>query len=187
MDDFLGVDVLTGLDQLVDVVPRLDLVESLAPAHKVREGLVVADVEHDVDVLLVFEVAVKAHDILVGQRSVDLDLARKLLASLGPGEVALGHDLQSPSLGLIVFSLDGLKAADLVALGESSFAQEALSEVLDNLPWLSWVIRVRMLALLLDDLTRLGVMGLTSGQLQLSVLLPVGFSSALTCTCLGDW
>ena len=76
MDDFLGVDVLDGLHQLVDVVAGLDLVKSLTALDQVCQGLICADVQHDVDVLLVLEVAIEADDMLVIERPVNLDLTR---------------------------------------------------------------------------------------------------------------
>ncbi len=44
-----------------------------------------ADVQHDIDVFLVFEIAIEAHDILISQRPVNLNLARELLPGLSPG------------------------------------------------------------------------------------------------------
>ena len=83
MDNLLGVDVLDGLHQLVDVVAGLDLVKLLAALNQVCQGLIGADVEHDVDILLVLEVAIEADDVLVIERSVNLNLTSQLLASLG--------------------------------------------------------------------------------------------------------
>jgi hypothetical protein len=75
VDDFLSVDVLTGLDKLIDVVAGFDLMKTLTATHKIRQGLIVTDVKQDVDVLLVFEVSIEPHDVFVVQRPVDLDLA----------------------------------------------------------------------------------------------------------------
>ena len=83
MDNLLGVDVLDGLHQLVDVVAGLDLVKLLAALNQVCQGLIGADVQHDVDILLVLEVAIEADDVLVIERSVNLNLTSQLLASLG--------------------------------------------------------------------------------------------------------
>ena len=83
MDNLLGVDVLDGLHQLVDVVAGLDLVKLLAALNQVCQGLIRADVQHDVDILLVLEVAIEADDVLVIKRPVNLNLTRQLLSGLG--------------------------------------------------------------------------------------------------------
>ena len=83
MDDFLGVDVLDGLHQLVDVVAGLDLVKLLMALNQVCQGLIGADVKHDVDILFVLEVAIEADDVLVIKRPVNLNLTRQLLSGLG--------------------------------------------------------------------------------------------------------
>ena len=122
VDDLARVDVLDGVDELRDVVSGLNLMQALASLDKIREGLVGADVEHDVDVLFVFEVAVEADDVLVVERAMDFDLTGELLARLCPGEVRLGHHLESPGQLLVLLTLDWLNAAHLVALGETAFA-----------------------------------------------------------------
>ena len=48
-----------------------------------------ANVEHDIDVLFVFEVAIEAHNILVLERAVNLDLAGELLTSFASSKVRL--------------------------------------------------------------------------------------------------
>ena len=83
MDDFLGVDVLDGLHQLVDVVAGLDLVKLLTALNQVCQRLIGADVQHDVDILFVLEVAIEADDVLVIKRPVNLDFTRQLLSGLG--------------------------------------------------------------------------------------------------------
>lgn len=92
MDDFLGVDVLDGLDQLVDVVAGLDLVKLLAALNQVCQGLIGADVEHDVHILFVLEVSIEADDVLVIERPVNLNLTSKFLACLGSRQIDLGDD-----------------------------------------------------------------------------------------------
>ena len=92
MDDFLGVDVLDGLDQLVDVVACLDLVKLFAALNQVCQGLIGADVEHDVHILFVLEVSIEADDVLVIERPVNLNLTREFLACLGSRQIDLGDD-----------------------------------------------------------------------------------------------
>lgn len=111
------------------------------------------DVEHDVDVLFVFEVSVKTDNKLVCKRPVDLNFAGQLLPGLCSGEVGFRHYFESPGLVLIFFSLDGLESTDFVALCESSFAQKALSQIFDNFALFGRVIWVDRLAFLLYDLS----------------------------------
>ena len=67
MDDLVLVDIFHRFDELVDVITSFDLMQSLSPLHEVREGLVLADVEHDVYILFVFEVAIKSADVFIVQ------------------------------------------------------------------------------------------------------------------------
>ena len=67
MNDFPRVNVLDALDQLIDVVASFDLVQALPSLNQVGQGLVLADIKHDVDVLFVFKITIKAHHILVIQ------------------------------------------------------------------------------------------------------------------------
>ena len=92
MDDFLGVDVLDGLDQLVDVVACLDLVKLLAALNQVCQGLICADVKHDIHILFVLEVSIEADDVLVIERPVNLNFASKFLACLGSRQIDFGDD-----------------------------------------------------------------------------------------------
>jgi len=51
----------------------------------------VADVKKDVHVLLVLKIVIEAHDMLVVELAVDLDLAGQLLASFTFDESSLGN------------------------------------------------------------------------------------------------
>lgn len=110
------------------------------------------DVKQDVDVLLVFEVSIEPHDVFVVQRPVDLDLACKLLPSLGTSQVGLRHHFESPGLVLIFFSLNWFESADLVALGKATLSKESLADVFDDLALFHGVIGVDWLAFLFDNL-----------------------------------
>jgi hypothetical protein len=118
----------------------------------------VADVEHDVDVLFVFEVAIEADDELVGERAMNFDFTRELLSRFRSGKVCFGNHLESPSFSLVFFCLDWLELSHFVALGEASLAEEAASQVSDDLALFSGVVRVLEFALLLDDLKKEKVM-----------------------------
>ena len=70
--------------------------QPLSALHLVGERLVLADVEQDVHILLVFEVSVESDDIFVVEGTMDLDFTGKFLASLGPRQVCLWHNFQCP-------------------------------------------------------------------------------------------
>ena len=59
---------------------------------------------------------------------MDFDFAGQLLASFGPCQVGFWHNFEGPCLGLVLFSLDGLEATDLIALGESTLKSCVLVE-----------------------------------------------------------
>ena len=50
MDNVFAVDVLAGQDKLIDVAAGFYLVEALPPAKQITQRLVLADVQHEVNV-----------------------------------------------------------------------------------------------------------------------------------------
>jgi hypothetical protein len=78
VDDFVLVQVEEGGNDLVQVVLHLHLGEPLPALDEFVEGLVGADLQQDVDVLVVLEDMLELHDVLVGQRFVDFDLGYQL-------------------------------------------------------------------------------------------------------------
>jgi len=152
VDDFARVHILHCFDQLVDVVASFDFMQALAALDKVGKRLVGANIEHDVHVLFVFEVAVEAHHILVIERAMNLDLTRQLLTGLGSREVSFGDHFESPCQILVIFSLDRVDSAHFVALGEASFSKEAPTLVANKLARFFSVFRVQWLHFLLDSL-----------------------------------
>ena len=84
VDHLVFMNVLHCLHQLINIESSFHLVESFASLNQIRERLVLADVQHDVDVLLVLKVSVKSNDVFVVERAVDFDLTSKFLASFGP-------------------------------------------------------------------------------------------------------
>lgn len=89
MDHLVLVDKLHALYQLLYVVASFQLVQALPSAHEVAQRLIVANIKHYVNVVLVLEVAVKAHDVFVMKGPVDLDFRSQLLTGLAPGQVLL--------------------------------------------------------------------------------------------------
>ena len=123
MDDLAGVHILDCLAQLVDIVSCLDLVESLAALDEVRKRLILADVEHDVDILTVLKIPIESHYVFIVERSMNLDLTGQLLTSLGSCQVCFWDNFECPSLCLVLVRLDWLNPLHLVALGKSSLSQ----------------------------------------------------------------
>ena len=78
VDDFEFVEVLGGFDELVDVALGFQFREALPPSDELVQGLVLAELQHDVDVLLVLEVFLEQHHLIVAQRLVDLYLGSQL-------------------------------------------------------------------------------------------------------------
>jgi len=83
------MDILHSFNELVDVVSGFEFVKALASPDQVAKGLIMANVEHDVDVLFVFEVPIEAYNVLVDERAVDLDLTGELLTGFASSEVCL--------------------------------------------------------------------------------------------------
>ena len=77
------VNIFHSFHQLVDVIPSFDLVQSLSALNQVGERLILADVEHDVHVLLVFKVSVESTDVFVVERTMDFYFTGQLLSSFG--------------------------------------------------------------------------------------------------------
>lgn len=122
MDHLPRVNILHSFNELVDVVASLYLVQALASFDQVRKRLVLADVKHNVHILFILEVAIETHDVLMVQRSVDLNLTSELLTGLSSGQIGLRDNFESPSTIFVFFSLDRLNSFHLVALGETSLA-----------------------------------------------------------------
>jgi hypothetical protein len=120
VDDLVLVNVFHTLDELLDVVASFELVKTLASSHQVTKGLIVADVEHNVDVVFVFEVAVEANNVFVTQGAMDLDFTSQLLTGLASGEIRLADDFEGPSFVFVIVGLDGCNPADFVCFSEAT-------------------------------------------------------------------
>lgn len=82
MNDLLLVHILDALHKLIDVISSLNLMQSFAPLDQIRKRLILTDIKHDIYVLFVLKVSIEADNILMIQRSVNLDLAGELLSGL---------------------------------------------------------------------------------------------------------
>ena len=65
MDYFVSVDVLHSFHKLIDIVASFYFVEPLSSLYKVWKRLILAYIQHDVHILLVFEVAIESNNILI--------------------------------------------------------------------------------------------------------------------------
>lgn len=83
MNNVLPVDIYAGVNQLLDVAAGFYLVEALTTAQKITQTLVLTDVEHEVHVFGILEIAIKSDYIFVVQRGMNLNLRSQLLASFG--------------------------------------------------------------------------------------------------------
>lgn len=78
MDDLVLVEVHQRRDNLRQVVLHLHLGQSLPPLQQLIQGLVGADLQQDVDVLVVLEDVLELDEVLLAQRLVDLDFSDEL-------------------------------------------------------------------------------------------------------------
>ena len=76
MDDSGLVEMSEHRKQLHEVALNLDFGETLATLEQLIHGLVVADFEKNVDILMVFEVMFEVNHMRVVQRLVDFDLGK---------------------------------------------------------------------------------------------------------------
>lgn len=99
------------------------------------------DVEHDIDVLFVFEVAIEAHNILVLEWAMNLDLAGKLLTSFASSKVRLWDDFESPTHHALCLFRCGGQFCNFVGFCESTLHNRVYKRLLKltlpkNLPFL---------------------------------------------------
>ena len=97
--------------------------------------MVLTKFQEDVYVLCILEEVLEADDVVVMERSVDLDLGHELLLGTSLGERRLGNDFRSRNS--LVFQVRELKASGEATLSEELALQIALdadlSVVLDYL------------------------------------------------------
>jgi hypothetical protein len=127
VDNFLFVNKDAGFDQLVKVVPGLENRESLSAPDQVAEGVVLADVQQNVHVFLVFEVPLELDRVTAvvadgTQRLVDLDLRLQLHSSFRSLQISLGDHFARVNPFGVIFALH------FVALGEPSLHRSIRNE-----------------------------------------------------------
>ena len=122
VNNFAGVDILDCFDQLMDVITCFNLVESLSALDHIGQGLVRADIEHDVYIFFILKISIESYYIFMIERSMNLNLACQFLAGFSPDKVGLGNNFQGPGRCLVLWSLYRLDSFNLVALSEASLA-----------------------------------------------------------------
>lgn len=63
--------------------------ESLSPTDQIAERLIMTDIQQDVNVVFVLEVAVKAHNVFMVKGTMDLNFRGELLSGLAAGQILL--------------------------------------------------------------------------------------------------
>ena len=122
----MGVKVFKGVDNLTGIALDFYLVEPLSSSKKLIHALVVTELKEDVDILLVFEEVLELYNVLVLDRSVDLDLTHELLLCSTLCQRCLNNHLCSADYAVFL-------VGEFIAPGKTSFAQELALEILPHL------------------------------------------------------
>lgn len=100
--------------------------QSLAASYKIGKGLILAEIKHDVYIIFVFKVAIKADNALVMEWAVNLDLTGQLLSGFWASKIDLGDYFQGPSHSAMFFSLNWGESLDFVSFGKATLHFEFL-------------------------------------------------------------
>jgi hypothetical protein len=122
MNNSVGVKVLDSIANLDYVTLHLQLMKPPPPSEQLIEGLTLAQLQDDVDVLSILEEVLKANDVGVMQGAVNLNLTHQLLFCSGLCQSSLIDNLGSRN------SLS-LHVCELVTFSESSLSQELASVI----------------------------------------------------------
>lgn len=117
VDDLVLVEVLDPQEDLLHEVSGLRLGDGLSPLVQLHHGASAAELEDDVDKVVVLEVAEELDDVDVVEGLVQGDLLGHLLPLVGLDQQRLGHDLAGHDLA-------GLDILELVALGEAALEED---------------------------------------------------------------
>lgn len=79
MNYSVTVEVLNSRADLVYVALHFDLMQALSTSQKLVERLVLAQFKQDVYIFSILKEMLKAHNVIVMQTTVDLDLRHELL------------------------------------------------------------------------------------------------------------
>lgn len=135
VNDTVTVQVFNSGADLINVALDFKLVQSLPSPQQLIQGLVLTEFKEDVHVLCVLEEVLEANNVVVMERSVDLDLGHELLLGTSLGKRRLRNDFCSRNS--LVFQVRELKASGEATLSEELALQVALDAdlavVLDDL------------------------------------------------------
>lgn len=123
MNDAMTVEVLDGGTDLVYVALNFEFVEALASAEQLVEGLVLTQLEQDVDVLGVLEEVFETDDVVLVKGAVNFDFGHQLL--LGPCLSQSGLLDNFGSRHSLI-----LEVGELEAASETTFTEEFALKVL---------------------------------------------------------
>ena len=134
MNDAMTVQILDSGTDLVDVALDLELVQALSATEQFIQRLVLTELKQDVHVLSVFKEVLEAYDVVLVQRSVDLDLRHELLLGSSLRKSRFGNDFRRRDS--FIFEVGELEAASETSLTEELALQVLLdadlSVVLDD-------------------------------------------------------
>ena len=134
VNDAMTVQILDSGTDLVNVALNLELVKALSATEQLIQRLVLTELKQDVHVLSVFKEVLEAYDVVLVERSVNLDLRHELLLGSSLRESRFGNDFGRRDS--FIFEVGELEAASETSLTEELALQVLLdadlSIVLDD-------------------------------------------------------
>ena len=79
MDDSVTVQVFDGGANLVYIALNFEFMEPFSSPEQFIQWLILAQLKENINILSIFKEVLKAHDVVVVQRPVDLDFRHELL------------------------------------------------------------------------------------------------------------
>ena len=135
VNDTVAVQVFNSGADLINVALDFKFVQSLPSPKQLIQRLVLTEFKEDVHVLCVLEEMLESDNVVVMERSMDLDLGHELLLGTSLGERRLLNDFCSRNS--LVLQVRELKASGEATLSEELALQIALDAdlavVLDDL------------------------------------------------------
>lgn len=124
MHDVLGVDIHHCIYHLDRVHASLVLRQSLTPFYELLQGVELAVLQNNVDVLRILEHVLEPDDALVAEAAVQFDLQDELVALFLLVDVFLRNDLRRVNLLVLGQTLD------FEAFGETASPKQPSADVL---------------------------------------------------------
>lgn len=124
VDDRLRVDIDEGLDHLIDIHSGLILCDTLPPFHQILQRVITAVLQQYVHILPILERLYELNNVLMFERTMDLNFNQQLVALPLLVDRFLGDDLGG--IDQPIFMADHLEA-----FREAARAQQFAASVLD--------------------------------------------------------